>query len=571
MAGAPPADLTAALQKMAAAGLGDSETNVFVRQISPLVADDAVRNLLAACGPLQVWTRPEADGVPKAFGFAHYRHPEGAMRAQRLLSAVQLADSALQVQVASKTQAKLTAYEAQVQLFLSRERAAGQPTEQYPFCRRDELDAAAKSTIDDILATITKSLAVGTGEGLRSENDLQKLEQQTRVQKRQREAEAETDRKRRRVVEDEKRRREKRDQTSSDRFRRAERHWLDEERQLRDKLKRVEEHIAFAREKRARLIEEEALDSSRTRRLIRSREARSQRVRERATDERLAAAAATAAAEAAAQAEAAASSPPPTVAPDSTPAILPIPAPTIALPTPVPTPVPTPIPLTPAIAPAASNPAISASSPSVPAPIPTPIRTPTPAPAPVVAPSPTPAPAPAAIPASPAASSLPASRPAFSLSLGGDTGSSNHGGGTTTATAVGFGLEADKKTKLTLLDRPSEADREKQREAAQAVVKQIPTNKEDLFAFPVDWALFDKAKLSESKVRPWIAMKMEEILGEEEPTLTGFILELLTTHSAPSVVLEQLTEVLDDEAEMFVIKLWRFLLYSVLMHAASAS
>lgn len=69
----------------------------------------------------------------------------------------------------------------------------------------------------------------------------------------------------------------------------------------------------------------------------------------------------------------------------------------------------------------------------------------------------------------------------------------------------------------------------------------------------------------DEKVRPWIGKKMVEILGEEEKTLTDFLIRKLKEHSPPAEILEQLKVVLDDEAELFVVKLWRFLIFSMLM------
>jgi len=78
--------------------------------------------------------------------------------------------------------------------------------------------------------------------------------------------------------------------------------------------------------------------------------------------------------------------------------------------------------------------------------------------------------------------------------------------------------------------------------------------------------------------------KMIEILGEEEPTLTesfslrcafflmqlifplhSYIVKKLKERAKPTDIVEQLKMVLDDEATVFVVKMWRFLIFSMLM------
>jgi len=49
--------------------------------------------------------------------------------------------------------------------------------------------------------------------------------------------------------------------------------------------------------------------------------------------------------------------------------------------------------------------------------------------------------------------------------------------------------------------------------------------------------------------------------GEEEESLTDFIVSKLQNRRPPDEILEELSVVLDDDAEQFVVKLWRMLVY----------
>ncbi|KAK7232871.1 small nuclear ribonucleoprotein [Aureococcus anophagefferens] len=70
-----------------------------------------------------------------------------------------------------------------------------------------------------------------------------------------------------------------------------------------------------------------------------------------------------------------------------------------------------------------------------------------------------------------------------------------------------------------------------------------------------------------SKLRPWVAKKIAEYLGEEEPTLIDFVLSCLDRRARPEEILDELALVLEEDAQVLVVKLWRVLLF----HAAKAA
>lgn len=65
------------------------------------------------------------------------------------------------------------------------------------------------------------------------------------------------------------------------------------------------------------------------------------------------------------------------------------------------------------------------------------------------------------------------------------------------------------------------------------------------------------------RMRPWISKKITEFLGEEETTLVDYIVSSTQEHVKASQMLELLQSILDDEAEMFVLKMWRMLIYEI--------
>ncbi|KAF8701993.1 hypothetical protein HU200_033328 [Digitaria exilis] len=97
---------------------------------------------------------------------------------------------------------------------------------------------------------------------------------------------------------------------------------------------------------------------------------------------------------------------------------------------------------------------------------------------------------------------------------------------------------------------------------AKQLIDMIPRTKEELFAYDINWAIYDKHELHE-RMRPWISKKIIEFLGEEESTLVDYIVSCTKDHVQAEKMLELLQSILDVEAEMFVLKMWRMLIFEI--------
>ncbi|XP_034682825.1 RNA-binding protein 25 isoform X1 [Vitis riparia] len=97
---------------------------------------------------------------------------------------------------------------------------------------------------------------------------------------------------------------------------------------------------------------------------------------------------------------------------------------------------------------------------------------------------------------------------------------------------------------------------------AKQLIDMIPKTKEELFSYEINWGVYDKHELHE-RMRPWISKKITEFLGEEEATLVDYIVSSTQEHVKASQMLELLQSILDDEAEMFVLKMWRMLIFEI--------
>jgi len=103
---------------------------------------------------------------------------------------------------------------------------------------------------------------------------------------------------------------------------------------------------------------------------------------------------------------------------------------------------------------------------------------------------------------------------------------------------------------------------EDKRKHIKSLIDKIPTDKSALFEYSIDWDLVDN-QLMEKRIRPWVNKKIAEYIGEPEPTLTDFICSKVLAGSTPKSVLDDVQMVLDEEAEVFVVKMWRLLIYEI--------
>ncbi|KAG9140484.1 hypothetical protein Leryth_016208 [Lithospermum erythrorhizon] len=97
---------------------------------------------------------------------------------------------------------------------------------------------------------------------------------------------------------------------------------------------------------------------------------------------------------------------------------------------------------------------------------------------------------------------------------------------------------------------------------AKELIDMIPKTKEELFSYKINWDIYEEHNLHE-RMKPWISKKITEFLGEEEPTLVDYIVSTTHEHVKATTMLENLQSILDEEAEMFVLKMWRMLIFEI--------
>ncbi|KAI6156072.1 hypothetical protein EDD17DRAFT_1070279 [Pisolithus thermaeus] len=134
--------------------------------------------------------------------------------------------------------------------------------------------------------------------------------------------------------------------------------------------------------------------------------------------------------------------------------------------------------------------------------------------------------------------------------------------------AAAFGQEKEeedggiKKRKAPLVKLNfSAAEGEKAKERLEMIKQSVPHDKETLFRAKVRWdGLTDM--MIDRKFEPIIKHQMMKYLGElEDDDLIMFVVEHLKDHKGPQKLVEGLEPVLEEEAQEFVVNIWRQVIF----------
>ncbi|KAI6200061.1 hypothetical protein M3Y96_00693400 [Aphelenchoides besseyi] len=117
-----------------------------------------------------------------------------------------------------------------------------------------------------------------------------------------------------------------------------------------------------------------------------------------------------------------------------------------------------------------------------------------------------------------------------------------------------------KPFEITAQDRIESLTADERKQMIKELIDAIPSNKAELFKHEVDWSHLDNT-LVVQRIKPWVEKKIREYIGDDEPSLVTFICERVEARSEPTRLLGDLAMILDDEAESFMVKLWRLVIF----------
>ncbi|OUC42669.1 PWI domain protein [Trichinella nativa] len=120
----------------------------------------------------------------------------------------------------------------------------------------------------------------------------------------------------------------------------------------------------------------------------------------------------------------------------------------------------------------------------------------------------------------------------------------------------------EEKRALEMPNMHAQMSTEERKKYVKSLIDKIPSSKEELFKYEIHWEYVDQL-LIDRRIKPWISKKIIEYIGEEEASLVDFISEKVLERSTPQGLLDDISMVLDEEAGVFVAKLWRLLIYEI--------
>lgn len=107
-------------------------------------------------------------------------------------------------------------------------------------------------------------------------------------------------------------------------------------------------------------------------------------------------------------------------------------------------------------------------------------------------------------------------------------------------------------------------DVKKQVELAKKLYEKIPTRKNELFKYPVNWEIIEKSNIYEKKLRPWVANRIKDLLGSEEEKVINLIVTKVKKKCPPQEIEDKVETFLEKEAEEFVVKMWKLIVFEQL-------
>ncbi|KAI8997121.1 hypothetical protein BDB01DRAFT_769898 [Pilobolus umbonatus] len=92
------------------------------------------------------------------------------------------------------------------------------------------------------------------------------------------------------------------------------------------------------------------------------------------------------------------------------------------------------------------------------------------------------------------------------------------------------------------------------------LIDAIPSSQNELWEYAVKWDELDE-HLIETKLHSFVSKKIVDLLGMEEDNLVNFVLNFIRERKGPNELVQELEGALDEDALVFVMKLWRALIF----------
>ncbi|KAI8081860.1 uncharacterized protein B0P05DRAFT_636759 [Gilbertella persicaria] len=101
---------------------------------------------------------------------------------------------------------------------------------------------------------------------------------------------------------------------------------------------------------------------------------------------------------------------------------------------------------------------------------------------------------------------------------------------------------------------------EERQRRVKDLIDSIPSSQAELWEYHVKWDELTE-ELIETKLHPFVSKKIMDLLGMEEEDLVNYVLQFIREKKGPNELVSELEGALDEDALVFVMKLWRALIF----------
>ncbi|CAO3645687.1 unnamed protein product [Cunninghamella blakesleeana] len=101
---------------------------------------------------------------------------------------------------------------------------------------------------------------------------------------------------------------------------------------------------------------------------------------------------------------------------------------------------------------------------------------------------------------------------------------------------------------------------EERNQKIKELISSIPSAEDQLWEWDIKWDVLND-ELMDTKLQPFVSKKVLELVGTEEDELVTFILDAVRKQTSPVDLANELEMTLDEDALVFVMKLWRTIIF----------
>lgn len=101
---------------------------------------------------------------------------------------------------------------------------------------------------------------------------------------------------------------------------------------------------------------------------------------------------------------------------------------------------------------------------------------------------------------------------------------------------------------------------EERNQKIKELISSIPSAEDQLWEWDIKWNVLND-ELMNTKLQPFVTKKILELVGTEEDELVTFILDSVRKQMSPADLVKELEMTLDEDALVFVMKLWRTIIF----------